>query len=109
MQGTVNIRTGEWESCVTDASDIISIDKASGRITKLGRSQARIHDYEVMPPNVTFVNTPEGELQQRKDVTHNISLHDIDVINSRPQGYMALFTGDTGTWLREAMMCALIR
>jgi len=78
------------------SGDVISIDKASGKITKLGRSHAKVHEYEVMPPNITFVNTPEGELQQRKDVVHRVSMHEIDVINSRAQGFLALFTGDTG-------------
>jgi len=75
---------------------VITIDKSSGKITKLGRSQARINDYEVQPPSVVFVNTPEGELQQRRDVVHKVTLHDVDVINSRAQGFLALFTGDTG-------------
>lgn len=39
---------------------------------------------------------PEGELQQRKEAVHTVSLHDVDVINSRQQGFLALFAGDTG-------------
>jgi len=78
------------------AGDVIQIDKASGKITKLGRSMSRQSDYEVMPPGISFVNCPDGELQQRKEVVHKVSLHDIDVINSRAQGFLALFTGDTG-------------
>lgn len=39
---------------------------------------------------------PAGELQVRKTVTHTVSLHEIDVINSRTQGFLALFAGDTG-------------
>lgn len=101
------------------AGDVISIDKASGRITKLGRSVARSKDYDAMGADVRhvlglryelllteigfclasqtkFVQCPEGELQQRKEVTHTVSLHEIDVINSRTQGFLALFAGDTG-------------
>lgn len=90
------------------AGDVVQIDKGSGKITKLGRSQTRRHDYavrivfltsltfQVMPPGVTFVNCPEGELQQRREVVHTVTLHEIDVINSRAQGFLALFTGDTG-------------
>ena len=37
-----------------------------------------------------------GELQKRKEVVHTVSLHEIDVINSRAQGFLALFAGDTG-------------
>jgi len=102
--------------------DVISIDKASGRITKLGRSFNRASDYSVRGPNVCrpryhdlfffsvsppfpsrfvaiihiqvrLVNTPEGELQKRKEVVHTVSLHEIDVINSRTQGFLALFAG----------------
>ena len=29
-------------------------------------------------------------------VVHTVSLHEIDVINSRQQGFLALFAGDTG-------------
>ena len=43
-----------------------------------------------------FVPCPEGELQRQKQMNHIISLHDIDVINSRTQGFLALFSGDTG-------------
>ena len=36
---------------------------------------------------------PEGELQKRREVVHTVSLHEIDVINSRAQGFLALFSG----------------
>lgn len=40
-----------------------------------------------------FVQCPEGELQKRKEVVHTVTLHEIDVINSRTQGFLALFSG----------------
>jgi len=42
------------------------------------------------------VQCPEGEVQKRREVVHTVSLHEIDVINSRTQGFLALFAGDTG-------------
>ncbi|KAI8339428.1 RuvB-like 2 [Chlamydoabsidia padenii] len=78
------------------AGDVITIDKASGRITRLGRSFTRARDYDAMGSDVKFVQCPEGELQKRKEVVHTVSLHEIDVINSRSQGFLALFSGDTG-------------
>lgn len=78
------------------AGDVITIDKASGKITKLGRSFSRSRDYDAMGSSTRFVQCPEGELQRRKEVVHNVSLHEIDVINSRQQGFLALFAGDTG-------------
>lgn len=78
------------------AGDVISIDKASGKITKLGRSYTRSRDYDAMGADTKFVQCPDGELQVRKEVVHTVSLHEIDVINSRTQGFLALFSGDTG-------------
>lgn len=78
------------------AGDVITIDKGSGKIAKLGRSFSRSRDYDAMGATTKFVQTPSGELQTRKSVTHTISLHEIDVINSRQQGFLALFAGDTG-------------
>ncbi|XP_065875699.1 uncharacterized protein [Euphorbia lathyris] len=78
------------------SGDVIAIDKASGKITKLGRSFSRSRDYDAMGPQVKFVQCPDGELQKRKEVVHCVTLHEIDVINSRTQGFLALFTGDTG-------------
>jgi len=78
------------------AGDVITIDKASGRINRLGRSFTRSRDYDAMGPQTRFVQCPDGELQKRKEVVHVVSLHEIDVINSRQQGFLALFSGDTG-------------
>lgn len=78
------------------SGDVIAIDKASGKITKLGRSFSRSRDYDAMGPQTKFVQCPDGELQKRKELVHSVTLHEIDVINSRTQGFLALFTGDTG-------------
>ena len=102
-----------WSYCMYFLSrDIITIDKATGKISKLGRSFTRARDYDAMGPQVCvcvchwfhmlfylyfqtkFVQCPEGELQKRKEVVHTVSLHEIDVINSRTQGFLALFSGN---------------
>jgi RuvB-like protein 2 len=114
---TTNEKTGRLTLCTTEmetvydlgakmiealqkekisAGDIITIDKGSGKITKLGRSFSRSRDYDAMGPQTRYVQCPEGELQKRKEVVHTVSLHEIDVINSRQQGFLALFAGDTG-------------
>jgi RuvB-like protein 2 len=109
-QGKLTIKTTDMES-VYDmgskmidsmtkervmAGDIISIDKSSGKITKLGRSFAKSRDYDAMGPDAKYLQCPDGDLQKRKEVVHTVSLHEIDVINSRTQGFLALFSGDTG-------------
>ncbi|KAG1650011.1 RuvB-like 2 [Nymphon striatum] len=108
--GKLTLKTTEMETvydlgnkmieCLTkekvQSGDIITIDKATGKITKLGRSFTRARDYDAMGPQTKFVQCPEGELQKRKEVVHTVTLHEIDVINSRTQGFLALFSGDTG-------------
>lgn len=109
-QGKLTIKTNDMEtiydmgskmidSMVKErvmAGDVVSIDKSSGRISKIGRSYTRSRDYDAMGADTKFVQCPDGELQQRREVVHTVSLHEIDVINSRTQGFLALFAGDTG-------------
>lgn len=83
------------------AGDVITIEKTTGRVSLIGRSFSRNRDYDAIGPNTRFVQCPEGELQRRKEVVHTMSLHEIDVINSRAQGFMALFAGDTGEIKQE--------
>jgi RuvB-like protein 2 len=83
------------------AGDVVTIDKASGKIKKLGRSFSKSRDYDAVSATTKFVATPEGEILQRKTVTHTVSLHEMDVINSRQQGFLALFAGDTGEIRQE--------
>ncbi|KAJ8958534.1 hypothetical protein NQ318_002329 [Aromia moschata] len=68
------------------SGDVITIDKATGKITRLGRSFARARDYDATGQQTRFVQCPEGELQKRKEVVHTVTLHEIDVINSRDTG-----------------------
>lgn len=75
------------------SGDIVSIDKTSGKVTKLGRSFARSRDYDATGATTQFVSCPAGELQKRRESVHIVTLHDIDVINSRQQGFLALFSG----------------
>ena len=110
QSGRVTLRTTEMETVYDmgkkmiesfdkekiGAGDVITIDKATGKISKLGRSFTHSRDYDAMGPQTRFVQCPEGELQKRKEVVHTVSLHEIDVINSRQQGFLALFAGDTG-------------
>jgi RuvB-like protein 2 len=52
---------------------------------------------------VKLLNTPEGELQKRKEVVHTVSLHEIDVINSRTQGFLALFAGNVSSSIHPSI------
>jgi RuvB-like protein 2 len=65
------------------SGDVIAIDKASGKISKLGCSFAQSCDYDAMGPQTKSLQCLDGELQKQKEVVHVVALHEIDVINSR--------------------------
>jgi len=83
------------------SGDVVIIEKSTPKVTKLGRFFARSGDYDALGPQTKFVQCPEGELEKRKEVVHTVSLHEIDVINCRAQGFLALFSGDTGEIKQE--------
>eukprot|EP00792_Barthelona_sp_PAP020_P007033 TRINITY_DN3097_c0_g2_i2.p1 TRINITY_DN3097_c0_g2~~TRINITY_DN3097_c0_g2_i2.p1 ORF type:complete len:435 (+),score=132.01 TRINITY_DN3097_c0_g2_i2:217-1521(+) len=109
-KGEITLKTTEHESIFNlghkmieilakekiTAGDVISIDSANGKVTKLGRSFARNQEYDAFASSTKFVQTPEGDLTKRREVVHDVTLHDIDVINSHSEGFLALFSGDTG-------------
>ncbi|KAJ1365274.1 RuvB-like 2 [Parelaphostrongylus tenuis] len=49
-----------------------------------------------MGPQTKFVPCPKGEIRTTREIVHTVCLHEIDVISSRSQGFLALFSGDTG-------------
>jgi RuvB-like protein 2 len=81
--------------------DVISIDTATGNVSRLGRSFAHAEDFDASGPQLKYVHTPDGELKTRRETVHTLTLHEIDVVNSRNQGFLALFSGDTGEIKQE--------
>jgi len=53
------------------------------------------------------VQCPEGELQRRREVVHTVTLHEIDVINSRSQGFLALFSGNDQKYTTLMRACII--
>ncbi|KAH0471435.1 MAG: hypothetical protein KVP17_004146 [Porospora cf. gigantea B] len=78
------------------AGDVVSVNRSTNQVAKLGRSFQRSRDFDAVDSLTKFVMCPEGEVQKTKEVVHTVSLHDIDIINSRTQGFLAIFAGDTG-------------
>lgn len=74
------------------AGDVMTIDKATGKISNLGRSFAGAGDYHAMGFQTKLVQCRDEELQKHKEVVHTGSLHEINVT----QGFLVLFSGDTG-------------
>jgi RuvB-like protein 2 len=85
---------GEFDREKVSCGDVIKIVRERGRVYKIGTSSVRKN--EMVGTDTRFVPCPEGELLKVKDEVQEISLHDVDVINNRTQGYLALFSGETG-------------
>ena len=49
------------------ARDMITIDKAMGKISKLGLFFIHVHNYDVMVSQAKFRWCPDGELQQYRE------------------------------------------
>uniref|UniRef100_A0A0D3GST8 RuvB-like helicase n=1 Tax=Oryza barthii TaxID=65489 RepID=A0A0D3GST8_9ORYZ len=85
--------------------DVVALDKAFGKVTKLGRSIGRSRDAGitmlfVLRPSPSSALRASSRSARRSCIVS--TLHEIDVINSRTQGFLALFTGDTGEIRAEA-------
>ncbi|EME26516.1 RuvB-like protein [Galdieria sulphuraria] len=64
--------------------DIIYIDANSGSVKRLGRNEsyAKEHDLEADE----YVPLPKGDVHKKREVIQDLTLHDLDVANARPQG-----------------------
>uniref|UniRef100_A0AC34RT09 RuvB-like helicase n=1 Tax=Panagrolaimus sp. JU765 TaxID=591449 RepID=A0AC34RT09_9BILA len=78
------------------SSAIDEVPCPTGIIEKLGRSNNRSRDFDVASSAIDEVPCPTGEIERNLEVVDTVALHDIDAINSRAQGYLTVFSGDTG-------------
>lgn len=84
----------EFDKEKVTAGDVVRIVRERGRVYKIGTSTVR--KSEVIGIDTRFVPCPEGELMKVRDEIQEISLHDIDAVNNKAEGYLALFSGETG-------------
>ena len=70
-----------------EVGDVIMIDKETGRIVKLGKSE-RAKKYDI---GEETVEVPSGRIEKEKEFTYVITLHDLDEANARRGGIFSLF------------------
>ena len=56
----------------------------SGAVKRLGRSDAFATEFDLEAEE--YVPLPKGDVHKRKEVIQDVTLHDLDVANARPQG-----------------------
>merc|ERR1711907_459580 len=66
------------------AGDIIYIEAHGGAVKRVGRSDAYATEFDLEAEE--YVPLPKGDVHKKKEVIQDVSLHDLDVANARPQG-----------------------
>ncbi len=69
--------------------DIIVIDKETGRVTKLGRSEDAAKKYDISDEKI--LPRPSGKVIKDKDFVYVLSLAEIDEINARQRDSFSVF------------------
>ena len=70
--------------------DVIYIEAGSGIVKRLGRCEAFKSEYDLEAEE--YVPLPKGEVQKKKEIIQDVTLHDLDMANARPQNGSDLAT-----------------
>ncbi|GMF37561.1 unnamed protein product [Phytophthora fragariaefolia] len=64
--------------------DIIYIEANNGSVKRVGRSDAYATEYDLEAEE--YVPIPKGDVHKKKELIQDVTLHDLDIANARPQG-----------------------
>jgi RuvB-like protein 1 (pontin 52) len=64
--------------------DVIYIEANSGAVKRVGRSDAYASEYDLEQEE--YVPLPKGDVHKKKEIVQDVTLHDLDAANARPQG-----------------------
>jgi len=64
--------------------DVIYIEANSGACKRVGRSDAFATEFDL--ESEEYVPLPKGDVHKRKEVVQDVTLHDLDLANAKPQG-----------------------
>uniref|UniRef100_A0A1B6E6I5 RuvB-like helicase n=1 Tax=Clastoptera arizonana TaxID=38151 RepID=A0A1B6E6I5_9HEMI len=67
-----------------EPGDVIYIEANSGAVKRQGRSDTFAAEFDLEAEE--YVPLPKGEVHKKKEVIQDVTLHDLDVANARPQG-----------------------
>merc|ERR1712156_122604 len=67
-----------------EVGDVIYIESNSGAAKRQGRSDTFATEFDLEAEE--YVPLPKGDVHKRKEVIQDVTLHDLDVANARPQG-----------------------
>ena len=64
--------------------DVIYIEQNTGSVKRVGRSDAYATEFDLEAEE--YVAIPKGDVHKKKEVVQDVTLHDLDVANAKPQG-----------------------
>ncbi|EEY65914.1 Holliday junction ATP-dependent DNA helicase ruvB [Phytophthora infestans T30-4] len=64
--------------------DVIYIEANNGSVKRVGRSDAYATEYDLEAEE--YVPIPKGDVHKKKELIQDVTLHDLDIANARPQG-----------------------
>jgi hypothetical protein len=64
--------------------DVIYIEANTGACKRVGRSDAYATEFDLEAEE--YVPVPKGDVHKKKEVVQDVTLHDLDIANARPQG-----------------------
>ena len=70
--------------------DVIYIEATSGAVKRVGRCDAYASEFDLEAEE--YVPLPKGDVHKKKEVAQDVTLHDLDAANARPQGGSDLYS-----------------
>ncbi|NXS77793.1 RUVB1 protein, partial [Erpornis zantholeuca] len=67
-----------------EAGDVIYIEANSGAVKRQGRCDIYATEFDLEAEE--YVPLPKGDVHKKKEIIQDVTLHDLDVANARPQG-----------------------
>jgi len=64
--------------------DVIYVEANSGAVKRVGRSDAFATEHDLEAEE--YVPLPKGDVHKKKEIIQDVTLHDLDVANAKPQG-----------------------
>lgn len=64
--------------------DVVYIEANTGAIKRVGRSDVYATEFDLEAEE--YVPLPKGDVHKKKEIVQDVTLHDLDMANARPQG-----------------------
>lgn len=70
--------------------DVIYIEANSGNVKRVGRCDTYATEYDLEAEQ--YVPLPKGDVHKKKEIVQDVTLHDLDMANAKPQGGQDFFS-----------------